>query len=176
MDGWTDGWMPGMLVASSTGIDPGTDDPSIGVGIDQSTRSSLCSHRCVLTAAVMDGFKYAKSHEYVKMDGDVATIGISDFAQSELGDVVYVEVPEVGAELTKGETFGVVESVKAASDVYAPVSGEVVEVNESLSDDPSKVNTEPFEGGWMMKVKVSGGAEDLLDAAAYTAHCEAGGH
>ena len=126
--------------------------------------------------AVMDGFKYAKSHEYVKMDGDVATVGISDFAQSELGDVVYVEVPEVGTALTKGETFGVVESVKAASDVYAPVSGEVVEVNESLADDPSKVNSEPFEGGWMMKVKVSGGAEDLLDAAAYEAHCEAGGH
>jgi glycine cleavage system H protein len=124
----------------------------------------------------MDGFKYAKSHEYVKMDGDVATVGISDFAQSELGDVVYVEVPEVGSELTKGETFGVVESVKAASDVYAPVSGEVLEVNESLADDPSKVNSEPFEGGWMMKVKVSGGAEDLMDAAAYTAHCEAGGH
>lgn len=126
--------------------------------------------------AVMDGFKYAKSHEYVNMDGDVATVGISDFAQSELGDVVYVELPEVGSELSKGETFGVVESVKAASDVYAPVSGEVIEVNESLSDDPSKVNSEPFEGGWMMKVKVTGGGDDLLDAKAYEAHCESGGH
>jgi glycine cleavage system H protein len=131
----------------------------------------------VVYDAVMDGFKYAKSHEYVKMDGDVATVGISDFAQSELGDVVYVELPEVGSSLTKGETFGVVESVKAASDVYAPVSGEVLEVNETLSDDPSKVNSEPFEGGWMMKVKVSGDAGDgLLDAKAYEAHCEAGGH
>lgn len=124
----------------------------------------------------MDGFKYAKSHEYVNMDGDIATVGISDFAQSELGDVVYVELPEVGSELTKGETFGVVESVKAASDVYAPVSGEVIEVNETLADDPSKVNSEPFEGGWMMKVKVTGGGEDLLDSKAYEAHCEAGGH
>ena len=128
------------------------------------------------TYAVMDGFKYAKSHEYVNMDGDVATVGISDFAQSELGDVVYVELPEVGSELAKVETFGVVESVKAASDVYAPVSGEVIEVNETLADDPSKVNSEPFEGGWMMKVKVTGGGDDLLDAKAYEAHCESGGH
>eukprot|EP00890_Picochlorum_soloecismus_P001183 jgi/Picsp_1/2065/NSC_05530-R1_glycine cleavage system h-protein len=129
-------------------------------------------------AKVVDGLKYQKSHEYVKMDGDVATVGISDFAQSELGDVVYVELPEVGSELSKGETFGVVESVKAASDVYSPVSGEVVEINETLSDDPSKVNSEPFEGGWMMKIKVSnaGDVDALLDAGAYEAHCEAGGH
>eukprot|EP00204_Picochlorum_oklahomense_P002738 CAMPEP_0118797700 /NCGR_PEP_ID=MMETSP1161-20130426/210_1 /TAXON_ID=249345 /ORGANISM="Picochlorum oklahomensis, Strain CCMP2329" /LENGTH=170 /DNA_ID=CAMNT_0006724913 /DNA_START=44 /DNA_END=556 /DNA_ORIENTATION=+ len=148
------------------------------VASSSSTKTAIASVFSRGFATVMDGFKYAKSHEYVNMDGDVATIGISDFAQSELGDVVYVELPEVGSELTKGETFGVVESVKAASDVYAPVSGEVVEVNESLSDDPSKVNSEPFEGGWMMKVKVSDAsdADALLDAKAYEAHCESGGH
>lgn len=129
-------------------------------------------------ATVAEGLKYAKSHEWTKVDGETATVGISDFAQSELGDVVYVELPEVGSEVKKGETFGVVESVKAASDVYAPVSGEVVEVNNVLSDDPAKVNSEPFEGGWIMKVKVSapGELDELLDAAAYTAHCEDGGH
>lgn len=96
--------------------------------------------------------------------------------QSELGDVVYVELPEVGSDIKKGDTYGVVESVKAASDVYSPISGEVVEINSTLVDDPSKVNSEPFEGGWMIKVKLSDPAEidDLLDASAYKAHCEEG--
>ena len=97
-------------------------------------------------------------------------------SQSELGDVVYVELPEVGSEVAAGETYGVVESVKAASDVYSPVTGEVVEVNEALVDDPSKVNSDPFAGGWMMKVKVTdGGASTggLMDAAAYKAHVDA---
>ncbi len=125
-------------------------------------------------ATVVDGLRYAESHEWVKVEGDTATIGITDFAQSELGDVVYVELPEVGSTVTAAETFGVVESVKAASDVYAPVSGEVVEINDALVDDPSKLNSEPFEGGWMMKVKVTdaGEADALLDAAAYKANCD----
>lgn len=129
-------------------------------------------------STVVDGLKYAKSHEWAKVDGDTATVGISDFAQSELGDVVYVELPEVGSQVQKGETFGVVESVKAASDVYAPVSGEVTAVNNDLADDPAKINSEPFEGGWIMKLKLTnpGEAGDLLDAAAYTTHCEEGGH
>uniref|UniRef100_A0A6U2JXW0 Glycine cleavage system H protein n=1 Tax=Chlamydomonas euryale TaxID=1486919 RepID=A0A6U2JXW0_9CHLO len=120
---------------------------------------------------VAEGCKYAKSHEWAKVDGDVATVGISDHAQSELGDVVYVELPEVGRKFDQGETFGVVESVKAASDVYAPVSGEVVEVNTELSDKPATINTDPYAGGWIMKLKMSnkGDLSKLMDAAAYKA-------
>ena len=118
--------------------------------------------------------KYAESHEWCKLEGDSATIGITDFAQAELGDVVYVELPEVGTTIEAKETFGVVESVKAASDVYSPVSGEVVEINEALVDDPSKLNSEPFEGGWMMKIKVSDASEAdaLMDSDAYSKQCE----
>ena len=125
-------------------------------------------------ATVVDGLKYAESHEWAKVDGETATIGITDFAQSELGDVVYVELPEVGATVEAKETFGVVESVKAASDVYSPVTGEGVEVNDALVEDPSKLNSEPFEGGWMMKVKVSDASEldGLMDSAAYSASCD----
>lgn len=123
---------------------------------------------------VVDGLKYAESHEWCKLEGDSATIGITDFAQAELGDVVYVELPEVGTTIEAKETFGVVESVKAASDVYSPVSGEVVEINEALVDDPSKLNSEPFEGGWMMKIKVSDASEAdaLMDSDAYSKQCE----
>jgi len=125
-------------------------------------------------ATVVDGLKYAESHEWCKLEGDSATIGITDFAQAELGDVVYVELPEVGTTIEAKETFGVVESVKAASDVYSPVSGEVVEINEALVDDPSKLNSEPFEGGWMMKIKVSDASEAdaLMDSDAYSKQCE----
>ena len=125
-------------------------------------------------ATVVDGLKYAESHEWVKVEGGEATIGITDFAQSELGDVVYVELPEVGTAVEAKETFGVVESVKAASDVYSPISGEVTAVNDALVDDPSKLNTEPFEGGWMMKIKVSdaGELDGLMDSAAYSASCD----
>jgi len=120
-------------------------------------------------AAVIDGLKYAESHEWVKLDGDVATIGISDHAQELLGDVVFAELPEVGRELDQGETFGVVESVKAASDVYAPVAGTVLEINEDLPDNSQKLNEEPYEGGWMIKLKVKdvSEVEALMDAAAY---------
>ncbi len=116
--------------------------------------------------------KYTKEHEWARLDGDVAVVGITEYAQGELGDVVFVELPEVGRQLTQGQTFGVVESVKAASDLYAPVSGEVLEVNDRLQDSPDLVNTEPFEGGWMIKVRVSNASEldNLLDAGAYENH------
>mmetsp|Transcript_29590 Transcript_29590/g.96360 ORF Transcript_29590/g.96360 Transcript_29590/m.96360 type:complete len:165 (+) Transcript_29590:26-520(+) len=122
---------------------------------------------------VPETHKYLKSHEYAVLEGDVATVGITDHAQSELGDVVYVELPEVGSTVTAQETFGVVESVKAASDVYSPISGEVVAINEDLVENPGKVNESPYEEGWFIKVKPSAPAEmdSLLDAAAYTAHC-----
>eukprot|EP00195_Chlamydomonas_chlamydogama_P016037 CAMPEP_0202889892 /NCGR_PEP_ID=MMETSP1392-20130828/436_1 /ASSEMBLY_ACC=CAM_ASM_000868 /TAXON_ID=225041 /ORGANISM="Chlamydomonas chlamydogama, Strain SAG 11-48b" /LENGTH=163 /DNA_ID=CAMNT_0049573329 /DNA_START=53 /DNA_END=544 /DNA_ORIENTATION=+ len=121
------------------------------------------------SSSVPDGLKYAKSHEWAKVDGDVATVGISDHAQSELGDVVYVELPEVGKEVKAGETFGAVESVKAASDVYSPVSGEVVEINQALVDKPAQVNSAPYGDGWFIKVKLSNKGElsGLMDSAAY---------
>ena len=124
-------------------------------------------------AKVMDDRRYAESHEWVKIDGDIATIGISDYAQHALGDIVYVDMPEVGDEVTAGEDFGAVESVKAASDLYSPVSGEVVEINEELEDAPEKVNADAFDT-WIIKVKISDAAEydALLDAAAYTELCE----
>ena len=115
--------------------------------------------------------RYAASHEWVldHQDGTV-TVGITDHAQQALGDVVFVELPEVGAALTKGQEFGVIESVKAASDLYSPVSGEVIEVNEALEDSPETVNDSPYDGGWIMKVRIDDAAlEDLLDADAYQA-------
>lgn len=115
--------------------------------------------------------RYAKSHEWVldHQDGTV-TIGITDHAQEALGDVVFVELPEVGQELSKGKEFGVIESVKAASDLYSPVDGEVIEINDALEDAPETVNDAPYEGGWMMKVRLADQAlDDLLDADAYQA-------
>jgi glycine cleavage system H protein len=117
---------------------------------------------------------YTETHEWVQVDGDVATIGITDFAQSQLGDVVFLELPSVGRMLEAGDSFGVVESVKAASDLYSPVAGAVVEVNEALSDTPETVNREPFEGGWLIKVRLNGDlGEGLLDEAGYKAVTEA---
>ncbi|MFI8748673.1 glycine cleavage system protein GcvH [Vreelandella lionensis] len=115
--------------------------------------------------------RYAASHEWVldHQDGTV-TVGITDHAQEALGDVVFVELPEVGQALSKGKEFGVIESVKAASDLYSPVNGEVIEVNEALEDAPETVNDAPYEGGWIMKVRVTDQAlEGLLDADAYQA-------
>ena len=114
--------------------------------------------------------KYSKSHEWVRMDGDVAVIGISDFAQSELGDVVFINLPEVGDEAVAGEAFGDVESVKAVSDLVSPVSGTVCAVNEELLDAPEKLNEDPY-GTWIIKVENVTDTEELLDAAAYEAHC-----
>ncbi|NGO88084.1 MULTISPECIES: glycine cleavage system protein GcvH [Halomonadaceae] len=119
--------------------------------------------------------RYAASHEWVldHQDGTV-TVGITDHAQQALGDVVFVELPEVGQSLSKGKEFGVIESVKAASDLYSPVDGEVIEVNEALEDAPETVNEAPYEGGWIMKVRVEGQAlEGLLDADAYQASLSA---
>lgn len=114
--------------------------------------------------------KYAKSHEWIKYEGDVAVIGISDFAQSALGDVVYVTLPAVGDEVTAGENFGEVESVKAVSGLVSPVSGVICEVNEALEDAPEALNEDPY-GAWIIKVENVTGEGELLDAAAYEAHC-----
>jgi len=112
--------------------------------------------------------KYTKEHEWVRLEGEVATLGISDHAQEALGDIVFVELPEVGRQIAPGEAFAVVESVKAVSDVYAPVGGEIIEVNEALEAEPEKVNTDPYGSGWIAKVKTSGASAELLDEATYT--------
>lgn len=113
--------------------------------------------------------KYTKDHEWISVDGDVATIGITDFAQSELGDIVFVEVETEGETLDKEETFGSVEAVKTVSDLFMPVSGEVIEFNEEVESNPEIVNEDPYGKGWMVKVQMSDTAElnELLDAAAY---------
>jgi len=120
---------------------------------------------------------YTKEHEWVRVDGDVATVGITAHAAEQLGDIVFVETPPVGSTVEKGGDSGVVESVKAASDVYAPVSGEVVEVNEELEAEPAKVNESPEDAGWFYKVKMSDASEldDLMDEAAYRAFVESEG-
>jgi glycine cleavage system H protein len=118
--------------------------------------------------------KYTDEHEWVMVEADVVTVGITDFAQDSLGDVVFVELPEVGAALEAGKPLGVVESVKAVSDVYAPVSGEVIEVNEELPDSPELINTSPYEDGWIVKIKISDPSQldELMDVEAYQAFVE----
>jgi len=113
--------------------------------------------------------KYTEDHEWAKIDGDVATIGITDYAQGELGDVVFVELPEVSTTIEKGDTFGTIEAVKAVADLFAPVSGEVIEVNEKLGAEPETVNKDPYGEGWMIKVKLSNPNEvdDLMNADQY---------
>lgn len=113
--------------------------------------------------------KYTKDHEWVAIDGDIATIGITDFAQSELGDIVYVEVETLDETLEVEEVFGTVEAVKTVSDLFMPLSGEVIEFNESLEDEPEKVNTDPYGEGWMIKIKISDSTQidNLLSADAY---------
>jgi glycine cleavage system H protein len=122
----------------------------------------------------MSGIRFAKDHEWVKVEGDVATIGISPYAQEQLGDVVFVDLPAIGKKVEKGKELAVVESVKAASEVYAPVSGEVVEVNAELGDAPGTVNEDALGKGWFAKVKMSNKAEldALMDEAAYKTYCE----
>jgi glycine cleavage system H protein len=122
--------------------------------------------------------KYAPSHEWVRVDGDVATVGITDHAQDALGDLVYVELPEVGDTVAAQDEAGVVESVKAASDIYAPVSGEIIAINEALGDSPEIVNSDPYHDGWMYKIRMSDVAEleDLLSAEDYDAKVEAEDH
>ncbi|CAK7337007.1 unnamed protein product [Dovyalis caffra] len=125
-------------------------------------------------ASVVKDLKYAESHEWVKVDGNTATVGITDHAQDHLGDVVYVELPEVGATVNQGSGFGAVESVKATSDVYSPVSGEVVEVNDELNSSPGLVNSSPYEKGWIMKVEIKNASEleNLKGSDEYAKFCE----
>ena len=119
---------------------------------------------------IIEGLKYSESHEWVKVEGSVATIGVTDYAQAEMGDITYVDMPDVDDEVTAGEEFGALESVKAASDLFAPVSGKVVAVNEALDDTPELVNEDAFEN-WIIKVEMSDPSEldALMDAAAYKA-------
>jgi glycine cleavage system H protein len=116
-----------------------------------------------------EGLLYSKEHEWVKIDGDKATIGITDYAQDSLGDIVYVELPKVGAQIAQFASVGVVESVKAVSDLFTPVGGEVLEINSALENDPALVNREPFEGGWLFKLKLPGESQTagLLSASDY---------
>ncbi|MBQ8452151.1 MAG: glycine cleavage system protein GcvH [Prevotella sp.] len=124
-------------------------------------------------AKVIEGLYYSESHEYVRVEGEFGFVGITDYAQHALGNVVYVDVPEVDDEVTAGEEFGAVESVKAASDLISPVSGTVVEVNEALEDEPELLNKDAFEN-WIIKVQLSDKSEldNLMDAAAYEACCK----
>jgi glycine cleavage system H protein len=118
---------------------------------------------------IPDDRKYTQDHEWVQVEGDIGTIGITDHAASELGDIVYVDLPDVGAEFSAGDSVGSIESVKAVADLFLPVSGEVVEINEALDGDPAQVNSSPLDDGWMLKVRLADPSEvdSLLDAAAY---------
>ncbi len=128
-------------------------------------------------AEVKNDLSYTADHEWAQTGDDgVVTVGITDFAQAQLGDVVMVELPEVGDTVDKGDAFGTVESPKSVSDLYAPFSGEIVAINERLEDEPELVNASPYGDGWIVKLKVTGDAEGLLDADAYRAHLEAEDH
>lgn len=120
---------------------------------------------------IPEGLKYSKDHEWVRVEGDIAIIGISDFAQGELGDIIYVDIESVGEELEANEIFGSVEAVKTVSDLFLPISGEVLEFNDKLTDEPELVNTDAYGKGWMIKLKISDPSEldSLMDAAAYKA-------
>ncbi len=126
----------------------------------------------------MSNIRYTKDHEWIRVDGNEATIGITDFAQGQLGDIVYVELPEIGRRVEKGKEAGVVESVKAASEVYAPASGEVTAVNTGLADEPARVNSDAMGEGWFYKIKLADAKDlgDLMDEAAYKAFTEQGKH
>jgi glycine cleavage system H protein len=117
-------------------------------------------------------YRYTKEHEWIQLKGDVATVGITDYAQHELGDVVFVELPKVGAKTVAGKSFGTVESVKAVSEIYSPVAGEVVEVNTALHDSPEKIKTDPHGAAWLIRIRIANPAEiaGMMDAAAYEAY------
>ncbi|PKA61297.1 Glycine cleavage system H protein 2, mitochondrial [Apostasia shenzhenica] len=125
-------------------------------------------------ASVIEGLKYADSHEWAAVEGNSAKIGITDHAQNHLGDVVYVELPEVGTKVSMGKNFGAVESVKATSEIYSPVSGKVVEVNTELNESPGLINAKPYSEGWIIKVQMSDSSElnSLMDSVEYTKFCE----
>lgn len=124
--------------------------------------------------AVPKDYKYTRTHEWVKVDGDTVTVGLTDYAQNELGDITYLELPEPGETLGQSDSFGVIESVKAASDIYMPVTGEVIEGNGEVEDAPEMVNTSPFENAWLIKVRISDTSEldGLMDAEAYEKYLE----
>lgn len=121
---------------------------------------------------VRPNLKYTRDHEWAEIDGDIATIGITHYAQESLGDIVFVELPEVGDTIEAGGEFAVVESVKAASEIYSPISGDIVEINEELNDAPETINSDPYDDGWIVKVKMSDTSElsDALDAEEYAAY------
>ena len=118
---------------------------------------------------IPDNLKYSTDHEWMKADGDILTLGITEFAQSELGDIVFLEFPEVGSDAVKGDPFGTVEAVKTVADLLSPVNGEIVEINEDLNDSPEEVNSDPYGKGWMVKIKMSDVSEfdGFMNAAAY---------
>ena len=124
---------------------------------------------------VIEGLKYSKEHEWVKVEGDIAIVGVTDFAQEQLTDVVFVELPEKGKEVEAGKNMGVIESVKSVSDVFAPISGEIIEVNEQLSDKPELINNDPFGEGWVAKIKIKAPVQldALMNHEEYTKTCEA---
>ena len=124
--------------------------------------------------SVPGDLQYTKTHEWVRREGDTATVGITDHAQDELGDVVFIELPEEGASFGAGDAFGTIESVKAVSDLYAPVGGEVVEVNEALGDQPEKINEDPYGEGWIVKLRVSDEGSGFLSASDYEQFVEEG--
>jgi glycine cleavage system H protein len=127
---------------------------------------------------IPEDLRYTEEHEWARLEGDTVVVGITDYAQEQLGDIVYVELPEIGEDFARGETIGEVESVKARSDLYTPVSGEVVEANEDLMDDPAVVNQDPYGEGWMVRLQLSdlSELEGLLDAAAYAKVVEEEAH
>jgi glycine cleavage system H protein len=127
-----------------------------------------------MAVTIPSDLKYARSDEWVRLEGGTATVGITDFAQGELNDIVFVELPETGAQVTRGQAFGVVESVKAASDIYAPVSGTVAEVNTALQDQPELINHDPYGRGWIATIRVGDASEldAMMDSQAYAAYLE----
>eukprot|EP00563_Minutocellus_polymorphus_P020946 CAMPEP_0197734142 /NCGR_PEP_ID=MMETSP1434-20131217/44263_1 /TAXON_ID=265543 /ORGANISM="Minutocellus polymorphus, Strain CCMP3303" /LENGTH=160 /DNA_ID=CAMNT_0043321549 /DNA_START=85 /DNA_END=567 /DNA_ORIENTATION=+ len=140
-------------------------------------RTAAATTLCRQTPRMMSTY-FTPAHEYGKVDGKIATVGITDFAQAALGDIVFVDLPEVGDEFEKGDSFGSVESVKAASDVYAPVSGTITEINEILGDEPGMVNSHAETDAWFVKIEMEDDSEldDLMDAGAYKEHCEKEAH
>lgn len=120
--------------------------------------------------SIPDGLMYSAEHEWLRVDGETGTVGITAYAAEQVSDIVYVDLPAVGASLTKGATFGAIESVKAVSELFAPVSGTVLEVNTALADAPDAISNDPYGAGWLVKVKLAGPADGLMDAAGYRAH------
>ena len=147
----------------------------IGDKQELSRHLSLITYHLKNMANIPENLRYSKDHEWVSVDGDNATIGITDYAQHSLGDVVYVELPKAGETFTEHEAFGSVESVKAVSDIFTPVSGEVLEINEALNDAPESVNADAYGESWMVKFRLTNPSEidELMDAAAYQEYLEA---